>query len=126
MRDLSLLIHNRFSTEPLTIRSANLLAHSAIEASGLVYTSNAWRVTLSTLRAMGRPLDVRQRWREVSLAAFEVFLREYPRALEPRPRLTPKSRHREWTDPTLGSWPANAVARCWTRGRCQGYEIRPV
>jgi len=92
----------------------------------LIHTSTAWRMTLATLRAMRLPFGVRPRWREVSLAAFEVFLREYPRPLEPRPRLTPKSRHREWTDPALGSWPASAVARCWTQGRYRGYQIRSV
>ena len=92
----------------------------------MIQALGTWRATLATLRAMRRPLDVRQRWREVSSAAFEAFLREYPRPLAPHPRLTPKSRHREWTDPTLGSWPASAVARCWTQGRYQGYQIRSV
>jgi hypothetical protein len=92
----------------------------------VTHASAAWRVTLATLRAMRRSLDVRQRWHEVSVAAFEAFLRDYPRPLEPRPRLTPKSRHREWVDPTLGSWPASAVARCWTQGRHPGYQVRSV
>jgi len=101
----------------------------------LNHASSAWhtqllhgrtRVTLATLRALRRPFEARERWRDVSLAAFEVFLREYPRPLEPRPRLTPKTKHREWVDATLGSWPANAVAKCWTRGRYQGYQVRSV
>lgn len=91
-----------------------------------MHAESVWRLTLGTLRVMRRPFDVRPRWREVSLAAFEAFLREYPRPLEPRPRLTPKSRHREWTDQTLGNWPASAVARCWKQGRYQGYQVRSV
>jgi len=101
----------------------------------LNHPSTAWRtlllhgrtrVTLATLRSRRRPFEARERWRDVSLAAFETFLREYPRPLEARPRLTPRARHREWMDATLGSWPANAVAKCWTRGRSQGFQIRSV
>ena len=66
---------------------------------------------------MGRRFGAGERWRDVSLAAFEVFLQEYLRPLEAWPLLTPKAKHRAWTDATLGSWPANAVAKHWTRGR---------
>jgi hypothetical protein len=55
---------------------------------------------------------------------FALFLRAYPRALEARPPLNRKARYREWTDPTLGKWPDNAVAKCWTRGKCFGYQVR--
>lgn len=101
----------------------------------MTQVSGAWRkmvvcagarVTLATLRAVRKPFKARDRWREVSLAQFEAFLRKYPRPLDERPRLTHKSRHREWTDATLGSWPANAVAQCWTRGPYQGYQIRSI
>ena len=105
------------------------------EGIALNHEPSAWRtlllnggtrVTLVTLRALRRRFGARERWREVSWAAFEAFLREYPRPLEARPRATPRARHREWTDATLGSWPASAVAQCWTRGRCPSYQIRSV
>jgi hypothetical protein len=51
------------------------------------------------------------------LNEFQAFLREYPRSLEERPRLTRRSGHHEWTDVTLGSRPANAVTQCRTRNR---------
>jgi hypothetical protein len=58
------------------------------------------------------------------LAEFEAFLRTYPRPLEARPPLRRKANYREWVDLTLGEWPAGAVAKSWTRGRSQGYQIR--
>jgi len=66
----------------------------------------------------------REHWLDVSSAEFATFLREYPRALEPRPPLGRKANYREWLDPTLGSWPDNAVAKTWTRDRCTGFQIR--
>jgi len=86
-------------------------------------TSGVWRTLL--LGARG-PFEARRRWRDVSLAQFEAFLRAYPCSLEQRPRITRKSGHREWMDTTLGSWPANTVAKAWTRGRNRGYQIRSV
>jgi hypothetical protein len=86
--------------------------------------SGIWRVLL--VRAVSGASDPRQRWREVSSTQFEAFLRAYPRPLAQRPRITRKSRHREWMDTTLGAWPANAVAKAWTRGRNQGFQIRSV
>ena len=62
--------------------------------------------------------------RDVSRIEFDAFLRRYPRPLEARPPLTRKANYREWVDPALGKWPENAVAKCWTRGRCQGYQVR--
>ena len=85
--------------------------------------SAVWRVLLRRVRGASDPV---KRWREVSLTQFEAFLRTYPRPLEQRPRLTRKSGHREWMDTTLGAWPASAVAKAWTRGRNQGFEIRSV
>jgi hypothetical protein len=46
--------------------------------------------------------------------------------LEARPPLTRKANYREWLDATRGSWPDNAVAKTWIRGRCRGYQIRQV
>jgi hypothetical protein len=46
------------------------------------------------------------------------------RARWARPPLTRKASYREWGDPALGKSPENAVAKCWTRGRCQGYQVR--
>jgi hypothetical protein len=66
---------------------------------------------------MAEPFEVREKWRDVSLAEFEAFLRRYPRLLEARPPLTRKARYREWLDPKLGSWPENTVAQCWMRSR---------
>jgi hypothetical protein len=60
----------------------------------------------------------------VSHEEFERFLREYPRPLEARPLLSRKARYREWLDPALGSWPNNAVAKCWARGSRHGYQVR--
>lgn len=82
------------------------------------------QITLATLWAMRRPFGAREKWRDVARDQFEAFLQTYPRALEQRPRITRRSGHREWTDATLGSWPANAVAKAWTRGRNPGYQIR--
>ena len=92
----------------------------------MIQGSNAWRVTLATLRAMRRPFEVRSRWREVSLAAFEALLREYPRPLEPDARLTTKPRRAEWVDASWGDWPASAVARCWMQRPYRVYQIRSV
>ena len=75
-------------------------------------------------RAARRPFATRRRWRDVSLAQFQAFLGEYPRAIEERPRITRKAGHREWMDRSLGNWPANSVARAWTRGRNQTFAIR--
>jgi hypothetical protein len=88
------------------------------------YASGVWRSLL--LRRGDGAFEAQKRWREVSLAQFEAFLRAYPRSLKQRPRITRKSGHREWMDTTLGNWPANAVAQAWTRGRNQGYQIRTV
>ncbi len=42
-------------------------------------------------------------WRDVSLAEFEAFLRDYPRPLEARPSLSQrKVNFREWLDASLG------------------------
>jgi hypothetical protein len=73
---------------------------------------------------MPQPFALREQWADVLLAQFEAFLRDYPRPLEARPELTRKANYREWLDPTLGSWPDNAVAKLWKRGRCTGYQIR--
>ena len=73
---------------------------------------------------MARPFELREHWRDVTIAELEAFLRAYPRPLEARPPLTRKANYREWVDPALGHWPENAVAKCWTRGGCHGYQIR--
>ena len=66
-----------------------------------------------------------ERWRDVSAAEFDAFLRGYPRPLEAHPPLSHKgARFRAWLDATLGAWPANAVAKTWIRGRCRGYQVR--
>ena len=64
-------------------------------------------------------------WREVTLADFEAFLREYPRPLEAQPPLTQrKVNFRAWLDASLGEWPDNAVAKSYRRGRCTGFQVR--
>jgi hypothetical protein len=88
------------------------------------HSSGGWRTLLK--RAVRTPFEARQRWRDVSCAQFQEFLREYPRSLEERPRITRKAGHREWMDRTLGNWPANAVAKAWTRGRARTYAIRSI
>jgi hypothetical protein len=71
------------------------------------------------------PFEVRDQWCNVSQAEFEAFLRNYPRPLEPRPPLSErKANYREWLDPTLGSWPGNAVAKAWARHRSSGWQVR--
>jgi hypothetical protein len=75
-------------------------------------------------RPMAQPFLLRERWFDLSALEFEAFLRDYPRALEPRPPLNRKANYREWIDPNIGAWPGNAVAKCWKRGRCLGYQIR--
>ncbi len=63
-------------------------------------------------------------WRDVSLAEFEAFLREYPARLEARPPLSQRKVNlRAWLDASLGEWHGNAVAKTWRRGRCTGYQI---
>lgn len=99
---------------------------SASDAWRTIVLRGRTRVTLAAMHAMRKPFAARERWRAVSLTQFQAFLREYPRSREERPRGARKSVHREWTDTALGSWPANAVAQCWTRGRNQGYQIRSV
>ena len=74
--------------------------------------------------AMPEPFALREHWADVSLPGYEAFLRRYPRPLEARPPLTRKANYREWVDPALGKWPGNAVAKCWTRGGCHGYQVR--
>lgn len=86
--------------------------------------SDIWCALLR--RAVRGASDARQRWRKVSVTQFEGFLRAYPRSLEQRPRISRKSGHREWMDTTLGTWPANAVAKAWTRGRNQRFQVRSV
>ena len=86
--------------------------------------SAVWRALL--LRTVRKATDPRERWREVSLSQYEAFLRAYPRPLEHRPRITRRSGRREWLDATLGTWPANAVAKAWMRGRTQGFQIRSL
>ena len=73
---------------------------------------------------MAEPFVLRERWFDVSGAEFDAFLRDYPRPLEARPPLAQKANYREWVDPTIGAWPANAVGKSWKCGGCQGYEIR--
>jgi hypothetical protein len=73
---------------------------------------------------MPRTFAARERWCDVSFMEFTAFLRAYPRPLEARPPLNRKARYREWTDATLGQWPENAVAKCWSRGQCLGYQVR--
>ena len=73
---------------------------------------------------MAEPFVLRERWFDVSASEFEAFLRDYPRPLEARPPLNRKANYREWVDPSIGAWPANAVGKSWKRGRCLGYQIR--
>jgi hypothetical protein len=73
---------------------------------------------------MAEPFEVREHWRDVSLAEFEAFLRHYPRPLETRPPLSRKANYREWVDLALGHWPENAVAKSWRRAGCHGYQVR--
>ena len=73
---------------------------------------------------MAEPFVLRERWFDVSGAEFDAFLRDYPRPLEARPPLGQKANYREWVDPTIGAWPANAVGKSWKRGGCLGYQIR--
>jgi hypothetical protein len=61
--------------------------------------------------------------RECGSTQFYRFLRNYARPLEVRPPLERKARYREWCDATLGEWPDNVVAKCWTRGRCKGFQV---
>jgi hypothetical protein len=75
---------------------------------------------------MPLPFSVREHWRDVSLAELEAFVREYPRPLQARPPVGRKTNYREWVDPTLGSWPGNAVAKAWSRGGCHGYQVRDL
>ena len=35
-----------------------------------------------------------------------------------------KANFREWLDTALGGWPQNVVAKVWTRGRSQEFQVR--
>ena len=75
----------------------------------------------------GTACDIPEPWRDVSSIELDRFVREYPRPLEARPPLSQrKVNYREWLDPTLAEWPANVVAKSWKRGRCAGYQVRPL
>ncbi len=50
-------------------------------------------------------------WLQVDYLTFDRYLREYPRPLVPDPPLNKPARLREWSDVSLGPWPANAVAK---------------
>jgi hypothetical protein len=73
---------------------------------------------------MAQRFEQREHWRDVSQLEFEGFLRDYPRPLEARPPLTRKANYREWLDASLGKWPEGAVAKCWRRRGCHGYQVR--
>ena len=115
-------IHNRLATNFLTLSASGFRRGSSEEGLALNNVSDVWRALFR--RAVVGRFQARRRWREVSSAQFDAFLRTYPRSLEQRHPSCRKSAHREWTDPTLGSWPANAVAKAWTHGRSRGYQIR--
>ena len=97
-------------------------AHIVIEA--LVHCMDA--LAVSFYRAhMASPFNLEEQWCDASASEFERFLRDDPRLLEARPPLTQtKVNYREWSDPSLGAWPANGVAKSWKRGRRIGYQVR--
>jgi hypothetical protein len=65
-----------------------------------------------------------ERWRYVETAEFERWLKAFPRPLEVDPPLDRKARFRGWSDPTLGSYPANVVAKMWRIGKNGGQQVR--
>ena len=115
-------IHNRLATDSLTLSASGFPRRSSGEDLAVNNVSDVWRALFR--RAVFGRFQARRRWREVSSAQFDAFLRTYPRSLEQRHPICRKSAHREWMDASLGSWPANAVAKAWTRGRSRGYQIR--
>jgi hypothetical protein len=63
-------------------------------------------------------------FRFVSAAEFDAFLRAYPRPLVADPPLDKAARFRTYSDPALGSFPRNVVAK-WHAGRRNAlFEIR--
>src|SRR6516165_5043498 len=107
-----------------SVRTVNSERRTAVATWHTLLLHGRPRTTLTTLWSMRRPFEAREKWRDVPRDELEACLQAYPRPLEPRPRMTRKSGHREWTDANRGSWPANAVAKAWTRGRNPGYQIR--
>ena len=74
--------------------------------------------------AQPRERNASRMWRFVSSIEFNEFLRAYPRPLEAHPPLNRKARFRTYRDATLGEWPENVVAKCFTTGRGPTYEVR--
>jgi hypothetical protein len=106
-------------------RSARTIDKLAIQSGrAYMYCMDAPSRECLRSRPMAGPFEAREHWRDVSRLEFEAFLRRYPRPLEARPPLSRKARYREWVVPALGKWSGNAVAKCWTRGRCTGFQIR--
>jgi hypothetical protein len=75
---------------------------------------------------MRQSFETREHWLDVSREEFEAFLRHYPRSVEARPPLEHKANYREWLDPTLGTWPDNAIAKAWKRNSSNGWQIRQL
>ena len=100
------------------------LDNPASSAGGPVCTAWTFRCVAGYAPPMPQPFVSREQWSDVTAAEFEAFLHAYPRPLEARPPVSRRANYREWIDPSLGQWPENAVAKCWTRGHCHGYQIR--
>jgi hypothetical protein len=63
-------------------------------------------------------------WRDVDSIEFERWLKAFPRPLEVDPPLSRKARFRRWSDPTLGGYPANVVAKQWRIRKNGGQQVR--
>lgn len=65
-----------------------------------------------------------ERWRYVDSGEFQRWLDAYPRPLEVEPPLTSKARFRKWSDPTLGGYPENVVAKEWKVHKSREQQVR--
>jgi hypothetical protein len=63
-------------------------------------------------------------WRYVDPFEFQRWLDAFPRPLEAEPLLTRKARFRRWTDPTLGAYPENVVAKQWKIRKSCEQQVR--
>jgi hypothetical protein len=63
-------------------------------------------------------------WRYVDDGEFKRWLAAYLRPLEVDPPLDRKARFRRWSDPALGSYPSNVVAKMRRIGKNGGQQVR--
>jgi hypothetical protein len=69
------------------------------------------------------PFGKPQPWCAVDYLEFDRYIRQYPRPLVIDPPLGKAARMRTWSDPTLGPWPHNAVAKYFSYYKNSSYFV---